>query len=212
MVSALVAGVPILNPLRIAFIISSDLVSSSSSLSSLPSLKPFPQVSITLSRVFSVWCFGGFFVTLFTLLPVTSSFSSFSTKGSIVSFVSIFSTILHPLIISTLPLEINSPGIFSSWTLSVILVSSNSATGINCIINLFLIAVYTISSSLLSPVGFIYVGVMALWLSTFELSNILLLSTNFIWSSYGSPFFTDSRTFLVLSFKLSSKATLPVLG
>ena len=45
MVSALVAGVPILNPLKIACIISGE---------SSSSLKLFPHVSITLNRVFSL--------------------------------------------------------------------------------------------------------------------------------------------------------------
>ena len=86
-VSARVAGVPILNPLNIDSIIS--LLSSSS-------LKLLPQVSITLKRVFSVCFFGGFFVTEFILLEITSTTSLSSTIGSIVSLLSIFSTTLQP--------------------------------------------------------------------------------------------------------------------
>ena len=88
-VSALVAGVPILNPLSIEAIISS--LSSSAS-----SLKLLPQVSITLSKVFSVCFLGGFLVTLFILLSTKSTISFSFTIGRIVSLLSIFSTTLHP--------------------------------------------------------------------------------------------------------------------
>ena len=101
MVSARVAGVPILNPLKMAIIICSSSFSSYF----------FPQVSITLRSVFSVCGFGGFRSTSLISDFIRGRTSPFFTAGRIVSLASIPSINFQPASSCTFPFATNSPGI-----------------------------------------------------------------------------------------------------
>ena len=131
MVSALVAGVPMLKPLKIEAIISSE--------SSSP-LKALPHVSIIFNNVFSVCILGGFLVTALIFVFTRSNISFSTTCGSTVSLLSGFSITCHPSTSCTFPLAIKSPFTSGSSIFTVSFVSSNSAIGKNCIKKRFLIA------------------------------------------------------------------------
>ena len=136
MVSARVAGVPILNPLKMAIIICSSSFSSYF----------FPQVSITLRSVFSVCGFGGFRSTSLISDFIRGRTSPFFTAGRIVSLASIPSINFQPASSCTFPFATNSPGISVFCIFMWSTVSSATAIGINCAKNLFFTASYTIRS------------------------------------------------------------------